>query len=91
MIETDVWVVTVHIIQPYLVMHYKTRLHTTDLTDASIYGYPLLDKRPPSSLPCFALVKLFLGQHISGPFAVVVAVPELHWCRGLYTEPLLTG
>ena len=65
-IETDVWIVAVDIIQPYLVVDYQPRLHATDLADAAVHSHPLLNERIPHTLPCFSLIKLFLSQHLSG-------------------------
>lgn len=65
-VEADAWVVTVHIIEPYLVMDYQPRLLATDLAQPAVHCHPALDESIPCSLPCLGLIELFLSQHLSG-------------------------
>jgi hypothetical protein len=69
-VKTDVRVVTVDIVQPYLVVHYQPRLHATDLTDATVNSHPLLNESISRSLPCLGFIELFLSQHLSGSSVV---------------------
>ena len=62
-VEADVRVVAVVIVQPYNVVDYPTRLLTTYLAQPAIQCYPVVNVGLPCSLPRFASVELFLGQH----------------------------
>jgi hypothetical protein len=63
LVQADGRVVTVHIIQPYLVvMDDQARLLVTQLTDPAVDGQPLVDVCLPGSAPGLTLVELFLVQ-----------------------------
>ena len=69
-IETDVWVVAVDVVQPDSMMNYQTQLLVTYLAQPTIQCYPVIDIGLPCSLPRFALIELFLGQHSPQSFGL---------------------
>ena len=88
-IEADVWVVAVHIVQPYGVVHDLAQLLMAYLTQATIYGHAIIDIGSPGPEPRLAFVELFLGQHRLAPLGMY-GLPELHW-RLREKEPLFTA
>lgn len=63
LVQADGWVVTVHIIQPYLpVVNDQTRLFVTQLTDPAVDSLPFIYVCLPGSTPGLTLVELFLVQ-----------------------------
>lgn len=64
-IQTDLWVIAIDIIQPYLpVVDDLAQLHVALFTDAAINGFPVSDIRSPGSAPWSAVVELFLGHAV---------------------------
>ena len=63
LIETDLRIITVDIIQPYLVMVDNiARLLVTQLTDTAVYCLAFIYVRLPRTLPWCTLIELFLIQ-----------------------------
>jgi hypothetical protein len=63
LIQCDLWIITVDIIQPYLVVvNYIARLLVAYLTDTAIDCHALIYVRLPGSEPWPALIELFLIQ-----------------------------
>ena len=64
-VEAHLWVVAVHIVQPYSMVYYIARLLVADLTQSTIQGQPCVDVGLPRQLPCSASVELFLVHSIA--------------------------
>ena len=62
-VQTYLWIVAVGVIEPDSVMDNESRLFATDLTHPTIDGEAIVDEVFPCSLPCCALVELFLSHH----------------------------
>jgi hypothetical protein len=83
LVETDLWVVAVYIIQPYLVVvDNKARLFVAQLTHTTIDSQSLIDVSLPSSQPWPAFIELLLihrrstsSQVIPPPAPPAYAIP----------------
>ena len=51
MVEADLWIIAVHIIEPYDMMNYQPRLYSTYLTQPTIYSVPVIYVCLPSPKP----------------------------------------
>jgi hypothetical protein len=90
-VQADIWVITIHIVEPYSVMDNQPRLLATYLAQPTIYGQPIVYISLPDTLPWSALVELFLihSTHSNGkktrPFDPVLddtILPQIY-CHGL--------
>ena len=84
LVQADVWVVTVHIIQPDLpVVDDQARLFPAYLTDTAIDGHALVYVCLPCPLPGRALIELLL-VHILDPSRNKHKEKPVHLCPASY-------
>ena len=63
LIQTDLWIVTVDIIQPNFVMDNQARLFSAYLAQTAVYCHPLVNVYLPSPAPRRGFIELFLCHH----------------------------
>ena len=72
LVETDLWIVAVYIIQPYLVVvDDVARFLVAQLTHTTIDGQALIDVSLPGAEPWSALVELLLIHRRTTSFRVI--------------------